>query len=285
MTEVLHEEELTEMLEELLRQLAEILPALRELLDEHERPGDVVVDDGVAESEERVLLDGRPELEHVLRGDLLARRGGELVERRDRVAERPAGATRDERERGVGRIDSLPRADRAKDGDDLLEPRSLEGERLAAGADGRDHLRLLGRAENEDEVGRWLLDQLQERVPGRRRELMRLVDDVDLVAALRRLEHRALADLADLVDSALRGGIHLHDVERGAVGDRASDARRRVEVGAGATLGVQRLRENPRHRRLPRPARPGEEVRLPHLVGLDRIPQRADDSLLARRPA
>ena len=173
----------------------------------------------------------------------------------------------------------------AKDGDDLLEPRSLEGERLAAGADGRDHLRLLGRAEDEDEVGRRLLDQLQERVPGRRRQLMRLVDDVDLVAALRRLEHRALADLADLVDPALRGGVHLHDVERGAVGDRAGDARRRVEVGAGAALGVQRLREDARHRRLARPARPGEEVRLPHLVGLDRVPQRADDSLLARRPA
>ena len=108
-TEVLDEQELPEVLEELLRQLAEILAALRELLDEHERPGDVPVDDRVAETEERVLLDGRPELEHVLHGDLLARRRGELVERRDRVAERPAGATRDERERGVGRVDALSR--------------------------------------------------------------------------------------------------------------------------------------------------------------------------------
>ena len=41
--------------------------------------------------------------------------------------------------------------------------------------------------------------------------------------ALDRLEHDALADLADVVDAALRGGVHLDDVERGAVRDR--DAR------------------------------------------------------------
>ena len=43
----------------------------------------------------------------------------------------------------------------------------------------------VGRAEDEDEVGRRLLDQLQQRVEGRVRELVRLVEDVDLVAALR----------------------------------------------------------------------------------------------------
>ena len=49
---------------------------------------------------------------------------------------------------------------------------------------------------------------------------MRLVEDVDLVAALGGLEDDALADLADVVDPALRGGIHLDDVERGSVRDR-----------------------------------------------------------------
>ena len=46
---------------------------------------------------------------------------------------------------------------------------------------------------------------------------MRLVEDVDLVAALDRLQDDALADLADVVDPALRGRVHLDHVERGAV--------------------------------------------------------------------
>ena len=57
--------------------------------------------------------------------------------------------------------------------------------------------------------------------------------------------------------------------------------RSRVEVGVRAALGVHRLREDARHRRLARSARAGEEVRLPHLAVLDRVAQRADDRLLA----
>ena len=56
---------------------------------------------------------------------------------------------------------------------------------------------------------RRLLDDLQERVPGRVGQLVRLVEDVDLVAPLDGLEHDALADLAHVVDAALRRRIHL----------------------------------------------------------------------------
>ena len=86
--EVLHEQQVAQVLEQVPRQLAEVLAALGQLLDEHERARDVAVDDRVAEPEQHVLLDRRAELEHVLHRDRLARRGGELVERRDRVAER-----------------------------------------------------------------------------------------------------------------------------------------------------------------------------------------------------
>ena len=158
---------------------------------------------------------------------VLPGRGGELVERRDGVAERAVRAARDQRERRVGRVDLLALADAPQHGDELLQARPLEDERLAARADGRQHAREVGRAEDEDEVGRRLLDQLQQRVPGLRGELVRLVDDVDLVAALDRLQHGALADLADVVDAALRGGVHLDHVERAAVRDRLARRGRR----------------------------------------------------------
>ena len=164
---VLHQQQLAEMLEELPRQLSEILTPLGDLLDQDERARDVAIDDRVAEPEQRVLLDRRAELEDVLDGDLPLRRGGQLVERRDRVAERSAGAARDEREGRVGCVDAFALADVAQDGDDLLQPGPLEDERLAARADRLDHLRELGRAEDEDEMWRRLLDQLQEGVPCR----------------------------------------------------------------------------------------------------------------------
>ena len=131
-TDVLDEQELPEVLEQLLRELAQVLPALGELLDEHERARDVAVDDRVAEPEEHVLLDRGAELEHVLYRDRLRRRGGQLVEHRDRVPVRPVGTARDERERGVGGVDALAVADLAKRLDELLHPRTLEHERLAA---------------------------------------------------------------------------------------------------------------------------------------------------------
>ena len=106
--QVLHEQQVPEVLQELLRELAQVLAALGELLDEHERPRDVPVDDRVAEAEQRILLDRRPELQHVLHRDLLPRRGGELVEGRDRVPERSSRAAGD-RARAPSRERRSPR--------------------------------------------------------------------------------------------------------------------------------------------------------------------------------
>ena len=278
--DVLDEKHMAEMLDEIRDQPAEILTLVGELLDREQRAGGVAVDDGVAEAEERRLLDRADELHHVLDGDLLAGRRAQLVEHRDPVAEGSAGTAGDHRERGVGRVDLLAVADASQRGDQLAQPRALEHERLAARAHREQHLRDVGGAEDEDEVGRGLLDELQQRVPGRIGELVRLVDDVDLVRPLGGLQQRPLADLAHVVDPALRGRVHLDHVERHPVRDRARDARIGIELRARPAGRVQRLREDARHRRLARSARPGEEVGLSHLPRPDRVPQRPHDRLL-----
>src|SRR5438132_2845769 len=127
---------------------------------------------------------------------------------------------------------------------------------------------------------RRLLDQLEQRVPGGIRELVRLVEDVDLVAALRGLEDDAVADLADVVDPALRGRVHLDHVQRGAVRDRHARVARPVRGRRGPLRTVQPLGEDPRQRRLARPARPREEVRLADGAAGDRVLERAHDRLL-----
>ena len=162
---MLDEQQVAQVLEQVGDEPAEILSLLRELLDEDERAGRVAVDDHVAEAEQRLLVHGADQLQDSLRVDGVGRRGRELVERRDRVAERAARAPRDQRERRVLRLDPLAVRDPPQQRHELREPRPLEDERLAAGADGRDDLAEIGRAEDEEEVGRRLLDQLQERVP------------------------------------------------------------------------------------------------------------------------
>ena len=51
-------------------------------------------------------------------------------------------------------------------------------------------------------------------------------------------------------------------------------------VAVGPSLAVQRLRDDPRKRRLAGAARAGEQVRLANLVALDRVAKRAHDRLL-----
>ena len=278
---MLDEKQVTQVLEQVGHEPAEVLALLGEVLEELQRAGRVLVDHEVAEPEQRLLLDGAEELENGLDRDLVAGGRRQLVECRLRVAIRASSASRDQCERGVGRLDALGVGDAPQLPDQVREPRAREDERLTPRPDGREHLRDVGGAEDEDEVGRRLLDQLQERVEGGIRQLVRLVEDVDLVAALDRLEHHALADLPDVVDPALRGGVHLDHVQGGPVRDR--DARVAGAVGGRRRplSAVERLREDPRERCLPGPARPGEEVRLPDLLGLDRIPKRAHDGLLA----
>ncbi len=126
-----------------------------------------------------------------------------------------------------------------------------------------------------------LLDQLEQRVERLLGELMRLVEDVDLHPPLDRLQHHALADLADVVDSALARRVHLDDVERRPRRDRPARVANAARLRRRPLLAVEALRDDAGQRRLARPARAGKEVRLPHLPALDRVAKRARRPLLA----
>ncbi len=158
---------------------------------------------------------------------------------------------------------------------------SREVEALAAVDDRRHHLVGLGRREHEDGVRRRLLERLQERVPGLPGEHVGLVEDVDLPAAAGGRVADAVAELADVVDGAVRGGVHLDHVHRGAGGDRdagVADAARRQRRAVDA---VERAGEDLRHRGLAGPARADEQVGVVDAIALDRVRERADDVLLA----
>ena len=139
----------------------------------------------------------------------------------------------------------------------------------------------MGRGEHErHEVGR-LLERLEERVPGVLRDLVGLVEDVDLAPKVGRGVIDPLAELADRVDAAVRRGVDLDEVERPALADRDAGLAGVAGIAVLEVRAVERLGEDPRERGLAGAARPDEEDRVRDPAGADGVPEGFDDGLLA----
>src|SRR5438270_3668864 len=156
--------------------------------------------------------------------------------------------------------------------DDLVLAKPAENELLAPADDRQRNLLRVGGAEDEYDVRRRLLERLEQRVERRLGEHVRLIDDVDLFRAESRREVDLLAQVADLIDAAVRRRVDLDEVERRAC--RHLDARlalvarlRRIRLSSGA---VDRLREQACRRRLARSPAAAERVRMSHATADER---------------
>ena len=165
-----------------------------------------------------------------------------------------AGSASDRRPRGSGA--SLPSISGDRQAPDV-EP-------LEARQDRRREARRLGRGEHEDhEVGR-LLERLEERVPGVLRDLVRLVEDVDLAPEVGRAGSGAAR--------AGRGRRRCRGCEAASISievERRALADRRRTTGSASHgspswrfVQLTRLGEDPGERRLAGAARPDEQDRV-----------------------
>ena len=204
----------------------------------------------------------------------------DLIEDAFGVAQRTRGVPRDRFERGVLAAEAFAGADRAQRLDDEAVRYAPQVEALRARHDRRRDLVCLGRREHEDDVRGRLLQGLQQSIERVARELMDLVDDVDLVCAARRSEADLLAKVTDVVDGAVACGIDLDQVEKASVAD--GDAVLALVAGLAVlrTQAVHGLGDEPRRRGLARPARTGQEVGVGDLTVSDRVSQRSGDRLL-----
>jgi hypothetical protein len=107
------------------------------------------------------------------------------------------------------------------------------------------------------------------------------VDDVDLVATLRRCVAHVVAQVAHVIHAVVGGAVDLDHVEAIALGDFHRDVLLRIEFRRGGALGLERLREDARGRSLARPARPDEEIRLRDAAEAQRVGEGAHDGFLA----
>src|SRR6185369_11268899 len=88
-------------------------------------------------------------------------------------------------------------------------------EMLAARRDGGRNLVRFGSAENKNDPGRRLFDGFQQRVKGFACDLVRFIDDENLVAVANGTIAYVFTKLAHLINAAIGGGINL-DYIRGA---------------------------------------------------------------------
>jgi hypothetical protein len=91
----------------------------------------------------------------------------------------------------------------------------VKAEVLATGADGSGNVFRLRGGHHEDDVRRWFLQSLEQRVEGRVGDLMSFVENVNLVAISGGSVASGVAQFANLVNSAIGGRVdldHVHGV-------------------------------------------------------------------------
>ncbi len=139
------------------------------------------------------------------------------------------------------------------------------------------------RRQYKDHVFGRFFQRLQQRVKGRGRQHVHLVDDIDLVARLAGTKPDLVADrLTHIVHTGVRGRIHLDQVQKTTFVDRLAD----VAAIAGPidhilVHAVNGLGQQTGHRRLACTARPGKQVGMRDSPPAHGIPEGACNVLLA----
>ena len=160
-------------------------------------------------------------------------------------------------------------ADGFEMGRQLIEGNTTKAELLAPRQE-RGRYRLgLGGGENEDQVSRGLLDNLEECVKGLPREAVNLVEDDDFVTIPSRSVPQAFGELAHLVDLGVGRGVELQDIEIVATGDLYTGRALIAGIGSRPPFAVEGLGEDSgdarffRHRGYRKKGTPARCVRRP----------------------
>ena len=212
--------------------------------------------------------------------------GEHLVRQGKRVPHSPVGLSGHQAERLVGGLHSLPLQHLPNPRRDVQDPDAAKVEALTPREDGCGRLLDLlrfGGCKDEVHPRRWLLQHLQEGVPGLPGEHVGLIDDVDLVPVLvgGRI-HGPLPEVPCILHSPVRGGIDFHHVQRrGPAPDPGAVAARPAGLAVLGPVGtVEGHGQNPGQGRLAHTPGATEEVGMPYPSGGDSPPERLGDVFL-----
>ena len=163
----------------------------------------------------------------------------------------------------------------------------VKAEVLAAGADGLRNVLGLGGRHHEDDVRGRLFEGLEQSIEGRFGDLVRLVEDVDLVAVTGRCVPSGIAQFANLIDTAIGGCVDFDDVDcvtltnLGARFAHAAGLGGRPVRAADLAPAVERLGEDAGDGGFADAAMPGKDIAVGDAVLGQSVQQRPRDVVLA----
>ena len=258
------------MVDEFVAQPFHVAGAVVEVVDLGERHRAVAVQDAVRQLEQVVSAG---EADDRVDGGLVDARAlaDALVQDGERVTKGAVRETGDQVRRAVRQVEPLFFRHKKEPFGDVLGRYTVEVETLAAGQDGGRKFVYFRRRQHELDVLRRLFQRLQERVERAGGKHVDFVDDVDAVLAADRCEVRFVADLTDVVDTVVRGGVDLDDVEDGPRVDAFAGLTAVAGVPVHRVLTVDCLGEDLGAGRLAGTSRTGEQIGMgmparPHLV-------------------
>ena len=184
-------------------------------------------------------------------------------------------------------FDAFLGGDAAEFLEDIDELYGVKAEVLTARADGLRNVFRLGGGHHEDDVVGWLFEGLEERVEGGVGDLMGFVQDVDLVLVSCGTVTGSIPQFADLVDTAVGGGVDLNDVDGVAGFDLGAGFADFAGLGVGADLAADNVAAVERHSKdagdgcLADAAVAGEDVAVSDALLGERVHQGDGDVVLA----
>ncbi len=278
----LQQQQLAQVGDHLAAELARVGAGAEGVVDGGQAVGAVAVEPGVGQGHDGGV-GGRAQHElGLLQGDEVVGGHDELVEQAFGVAQTARALPSDEVD--GRRFDGQPflSGQPVEAAGDLRRGQQAKVELLAAGFDGQGDFVLFGGGQDEDGVGRRFFERLEQGVEGGRGEHVDFVDDVDFVAAVAGGEVDLVAQVADVVDAGIAGGVDLDQVEEAGFVDGQTDGT--AIVGAvGGVLGgaVDGLGQQAGHGGLARATRAAKEVGVTHAADGDAGLQRVGDVFLA----
>src|ERR1700739_998371 len=210
-----------------------------------------------------------------------------LVHDAERVAHRPVAGLGQQRQRGVFGFNTFLRGNHLELRKDVVELYRMKAEVLAARADGLRNVLRLGSRHHEDDVRRRLFECLQQSIERSLGDLVRFVEDVNLVAvACGRVAGR-VAQFANLVDAAVGGGVDLDYIHGVALADlnagvaHAAGLRRGTLGRAYLSTAIQGLGKDAGDGGFANAAVAGKDIAVGDAVLRERVQQCTCDVVLA----
>ena len=166
--------------------------------------------------------------------------------------------------------------------DDLVKAHGVKAEVLAARANRLRNILRLRRRHHENHVPGRLFQRLQQRVEGSVSNLVRFVEDPNLVAIASRTVTRGVAQLANLVDAAIGGSVDLDHIHRVPRADFAAGVAHPARLWHRMVLrlAIQRHGQNARDGGFADAAVSAEDVAVRDTLLLDGVLQGAGDVVL-----